>query len=252
MPDHSLFRLRILPWCIALAMSGSYSSVWAEDDIQFDSRFLELKGDTKIDLKRFSSQGYVEPGKYNLQVQLNKQPLAEEYDIYWYAGEDDASKSYACLTPELVAQFGLKEDVAKNLQWSHDAKCLKSGQLEGMEIKADLSQSALVISLPQAYLEYTWPDWDPPSRWDDGISGIVADYSITHKPGTKKMAVMIVTRSAATGRSGLTWGRGVCVLTGRLTINILAVMMMAMNSAAMKLKKNGSGVATMPGGRYRH
>ncbi|WP_275548838.1 FimD/PapC N-terminal domain-containing protein, partial [Escherichia coli] len=76
MPDHSLFRLRILPWCIALAMSGSYSSVWAEDDIQFDSRFLELKGDTKIDLKRFSSQGYVEPGKYNLQVQLNKQPLA--------------------------------------------------------------------------------------------------------------------------------------------------------------------------------
>ncbi len=67
MPDHSLFRLRILPWCIALAMSGSYSSVWAEDDIQFDSRFLELKGDTKIDLKRFSSQGYVEPGKYNLQ-----------------------------------------------------------------------------------------------------------------------------------------------------------------------------------------
>ncbi len=178
MPDHSLFRLRILPWCIALAMSGSYSSVWAEDDIQFDSRFLELKGDTKIDLKRFSSQGYVEPGKYNLQVQLNKQPLAEEYDIYWYAGEDDASKSYACLTPELVAQFGLKEDVAKNLQWSHDAKCLKSGQLEGVEIKADLSQSALVISLPQAYLEYTYPDWDPPSRWDDGISGIVADYSI--------------------------------------------------------------------------
>ena len=179
MPDHSLFRLRILPWCIALAMSGSYSSVWAEDDIQFDSRFLELKGDTKIDLKRFSSQGYVEPGKYNLQVQLNKQPLAEEYDIYWYAGEDDVSKSYACLTPELVAQFGLKEDVAKNLQWSHDGKCLKPGQLEGVEIKADLSQSALVISLPQAYLEYTWPDWDPPSRWDDGISGIIADYSIT-------------------------------------------------------------------------
>lgn len=62
MPDHSLFRLRILPWCIALAMSGSYSSVWAEDDIQFDSRFLELKGDTKIDLKRFSpARGMLSP-----------------------------------------------------------------------------------------------------------------------------------------------------------------------------------------------
>nr|WP_248783507.1 FimD/PapC N-terminal domain-containing protein [Escherichia coli] len=59
-------------------MSGSYSSVWAEDDIQFDSRFLELKGDTKIDLKRFSSQGYVEPGKYNLQVQLRKVRISGE------------------------------------------------------------------------------------------------------------------------------------------------------------------------------
>ncbi|EFE5324542.1 fimbria/pilus outer membrane usher protein [Escherichia coli] len=179
MPDHSLFRLRVLPCCVALAMSGSYVNAWAENEIQFDSRFLELKGDTKIDLKRFSSQGYVEPGKYNLQVQLNKQPLTEEYDIYWYASENDASKTYACLTPELVAQFGLKEDVAKNLQWIHDGKCLKPGQLEGIDIKADLSQSALVISLPQAYLEYTDINWDPPSRWDDGISGLIADYSIT-------------------------------------------------------------------------
>ncbi len=252
MPDHSLFRLRILPWCIALAMSGSYSSVWAEDDIQFDSRFLELKGDTKIDLKRFSSQGYVEPGKYNLQVQLNKQPLAEEYDIYWYAGEDDVSKSYACLTPELVAQFGLKEDVAKNLQWSHDGKCLKPGQLEGMEIKADLSQSALVISLPQAYLEYTGPTGIHLLVGMMASPGSLRTTASLRKHDTKKMAAMTVTRSAATGRSGLTRGHGVCALTGRPTINIRAVMMMTMNLAAMTHKKNGSGVAIMPGGRYRH
>ncbi|SPE59311.1 putative fimbrial outer membrane usher protein StfC [Escherichia coli] len=126
-------------------MSGSYSSVWAEADIQFDSRFLALKGDTKIDLKRFYSQGYVEPGKYNLQVQRNKQPLAEEYDIYWNAGEDDVSKSYACMTLALVVKSGLKEEVAKNLQWSHDGKWMKTGQLEGGEMKADLSKYAIVM-----------------------------------------------------------------------------------------------------------
>lgn len=166
--------------------------------------------------------------------------MAEEYDIYWYAGEDDASKSYACLTPELVAQFGLKEDVAKNLQWSHDAKCLKSGQLEGMEIKADLSQSALVISLPQAYLEYTYPDWDPPSRWDDGISGIVADYSINAQTRHEENGGddSNEDQRQRDGR-GLTWGHGVCALTGRPTINIRAVMMMTMNLAAMTHKKMG-------------
>ncbi|EKR5200192.1 TPA: fimbrial biogenesis outer membrane usher protein [Escherichia coli] len=178
MPDHSLFRLRVLPWYIALAISGSYASAWADDDIQFDSRFLELKGDTKIDLKRFSSQGYVEPGKYNLQVQVNKQPLPDDHDIFWYASEKEAGKTYACLTPALLAQFGLKEDIAKSLQWSRNGECLAPGQLEGIDIKADLSQSALLISLPQAYLEYSDIDWDPPSRWDDGIPGLIADYSI--------------------------------------------------------------------------
>lgn len=177
MPDHSHFRLRVLPWYIALAISGSYTNAWA-DDIQFDSRFLELKGDTKIDLKRFSNQGYVEPGKYNLQVQVNKQPLPDEYDIFWYASDNDANKTYACLTPDLIAQLGLKEDILKSLQWIRNGECLKLGQLEGIEIQADLSQSALLISLPQAYLEYSDVDWDPPSRWDDGIPGLIADYSI--------------------------------------------------------------------------
>ncbi|MCV5295922.1 PapC/FimD family outer membrane usher protein, partial [Escherichia coli] len=95
----------------------------------------ELKGDTKIDLKRFSSQGYVEPGKYSLQVEVNKQPLPGEYDIYWYAAENDANKTYACLSPDLVALLGFKEDIAKNLQWVHDGKCLKPGQFDGLEMR---------------------------------------------------------------------------------------------------------------------
>lgn len=165
--------------------------------------------------------------------------MAEEYDIYWYAGEDDVSKSYACLTPELVAQFGLKEDVAKNLQWSHDGKCLKPGQLEGMEIKADLSQSALVISLPQAYLEYTGPTGIHLLVGMMASPGSLRTTASLRKHDTKKMAAMTVTRSAATGRSGLTRGHGVCALTGRPTINIRAVMMMTMNLAAMTHKKMG-------------
>ncbi|HGU1544833.1 TPA: fimbrial biogenesis outer membrane usher protein, partial [Escherichia coli] len=148
------------------------------DTIQFDARFLELKGNTKIDLGRFSQKGYVEPGKYNLRVHVNNHPLPDEYDIYWYVAENDPNKSYACLPPELIAQFGFKDDFAKSLQWGHDGQCLKTDQIGGMEIKGDLSQSALLVSVPQAYLEYTDDDWDPPSRWDEGIPGLIADYSI--------------------------------------------------------------------------
>ncbi|HEP0138978.1 TPA: fimbria/pilus outer membrane usher protein, partial [Escherichia coli] len=66
----------------------------------------------------------------------------------------------------------------KSLQWTHNDECLKPGQLDGMEVENDLSQSALLLTVPQAYLEYTSSDWDPPSRWDDGISGLIADYSL--------------------------------------------------------------------------
>ncbi|HGU1856827.1 TPA: fimbrial biogenesis outer membrane usher protein, partial [Escherichia coli] len=157
---------------------GSPFNVLADDTIQFDARFLELKGNTKIDLGRFSQKGYVEPGKYNLRVHVNNHPLPDEYDIYWYVAENDPNKSYACLPPELIAQFGFKDDFAKSLQWGHDGQCLKTDQIGGMEIKGDLSQSALLVSVPQAYLEYTDDDWDPPSRWDEGIPGLIADYSI--------------------------------------------------------------------------
>ncbi len=231
-----------------MAISGCHINAWADEDIQFDSRFLELKGDTKIDLKRFSSQGYVEPGKYSLQVEVNKQPLPGEYDIYWYATENDANKTYACLSPDLAAQLGFKEDIANNLQWVLDGKCLKPGQLDGLEMRADLSQSALLITLPQAYLEYSDVDWDPPSRWDDGISGLIADYSINAQTDMKKIAVMTATISAATVRLALTSGRGACEPTGRTIISIPAVMIKRRKTAP---KETGTGAVTMPGARYQ-
>ncbi len=62
MPNHSNFRLRGIACYIALAISGGSVNAWADDSIQFDPRFLELKGDTKIDLGKFSKKGYVDAG----------------------------------------------------------------------------------------------------------------------------------------------------------------------------------------------
>lgn len=82
-----------------------------------------------------------------------------------------------------------------------------------------------------------------------GLSWIIVSLC---KYDMKKMAVMILTRSAVMGWSGLIWGCGVCVSIGRSIINIFVVMMMTMNLAAMIYKKNGSGVVIMFGGCYRY
>ena len=100
-------------------------------------------------------------------------------------------------------------DPAKSLQWTHNDECLKPGQLDGMEVENDLSQSALLLTVPQAYLEYTSSDWDPPSRWDDGIPGLIADYSLNAQ--TRLVGLIGTSRpwtpSGSTSCSGSTrWG----------------------------------------------
>lgn len=55
-------------------------------------------------------------------------------------------------------------------------------------MRGDLSTSSLYVSIPQAYMEYTAPNWDPPSRWDEGIAAILLDYNIngnTYRPHNK-------------------------------------------------------------------
>jgi outer membrane usher protein PapC len=75
--------------------------------------------------------------------------------------DDDLKGSAACLTPELLDQFGLKEEKLAQLTWWKTAKCLDLSSLPGLEVSGDLSTSTLHVSLPQAYLQYTHQNWDP-------------------------------------------------------------------------------------------
>ncbi|MGH8465796.1 MAG: fimbria/pilus outer membrane usher protein, partial [Pseudomonas sp.] len=73
------------------------------------------------------------------------------------------------------------------------------GSVPGMQIKANLGQAAIYVTLPQADLEYTAPNWDPPSRWDDGIAGAVLDYNLN---------AQTTRRSGGGGRSTYFSGNG--------------------------------------------
>ncbi len=55
-----------------------------------------------------------------------------------------------------------------------------------MEVSGDLATSTLNISLPQAYLEYSAINWDPPSRWDEGVPGLLVDYNMTAQSSYQK------------------------------------------------------------------
>ncbi|EMH4079066.1 outer membrane usher protein [Serratia ureilytica] len=174
-PAGKPFRLHILSACVALGCL--MGKVGAAEDIQFNTDVLDVNDRKNIDLSQFSRSGYIMPGQYSMVVHVNKNDLQEQ-PIAFYAPDNDTNGSRACLTPELVAQLGLKEAKLKTLTWWRDGTCLDEASLPGMEMRSELATSSLYLSIPQAYLDYVSEDWDPPSRWDEGIPGVLLDYNL--------------------------------------------------------------------------
>lgn len=167
------FHLRMVGLCVALA----FNSLGQAADIEFNTDILDVNDRANIDLSQFSKSGYLMPGEYRFTVHVNKLSLPEQ-SIFYYVSPTDETGSEVCLTPELVEQFGLKSDTFNTLTWWHDGTCLSLTSLPGTEVKADLAGGTLYINMPQAYLEYTAENWDPPARWEDGIPGAMFDYNL--------------------------------------------------------------------------
>lgn len=143
----------------------------------FNTDVLDLDDKKNIDLNKFSEENYIMPGEYNLRLKIN----GESYDdigVRYLVVADDVNSSRPCLTPDVVSKLGLTNEYNKKITWWHDGQCLNPESLPGMSIQGDLSTSSLNVSIPQAYIEYTSPNWDPPSRWDNGIPALFTDYNI--------------------------------------------------------------------------
>ena len=182
---YGLFNLRDCAVATAMLRTGLLSGlmsiagqVWAGDDIQFNTDVLDLNDRTNIDLSQFSRSGFILPGTYLMRVQINTHSLPEQR-IAFYPPDDDPKGSQACVSADLVEQLGLKKDQLSQLAWWKDGECLDNSSLPGLEVSGDLSTSTLHISIPHAYLEYSAQNWDPPSRWDEGVPGLLLDYSLT-------------------------------------------------------------------------
>lgn len=178
MRKYSSFRLSILATIVGLTLFSDIENSFAEQEIQFNTQFLDIKDGAKVDLGRFSRKGYVMPGRYTLKVLVNQTIVSQESVVTYSALNGNPDESHPCLTPELVAIFGLKPELVEKLRWLQSGTCLAPGQLEGMEVQTDLGKSQLTVIIPQAWLEYADADWDPPSRWDEGIPGLLFDYSV--------------------------------------------------------------------------
>lgn len=174
---HSSFRLRGLWICIALSLGDPVYLAHAADDIQFNTDVLDIKDRENFDLSYFSRGGYIMPGNYTLEVFLNRQKISEQ-QIAFVPSDIDPKSTEPCLLPDLIDMLGLKDEVLKKITWHKDSQCMDLQSVSGFTAQGDIGASALQLSIPQAFLEYSSADWDPPSRWDNGIAGMLLDYSM--------------------------------------------------------------------------
>ncbi len=151
----------------------------ARADIEFNSDLLDLDDKENIDLNKFSKSGYIMPGSYPLRLMVNNRSINEKLNINYYSQPDDPDSSLPCITSRIVELAGLKEEYERKISWNNESgeQCANPDSLPGTTAEGDLSNSRFELTIPTDYLEYTSDNWEPVSRWDDGISGILFDYS---------------------------------------------------------------------------
>ncbi|MEZ2578435.1 fimbria/pilus outer membrane usher protein, partial [Buttiauxella ferragutiae] len=155
--------------------------------VDFNTDVLDTEDRGNINLDRFSQAGYIMPGQYQLQITVNGNALSPSASLVTFAEpvhqekpkNQEKSIPQACLSREIVSLIGLTDASLEKVLWPSrgETECADFSQLPGVEIRPDLSASTLNINIPQAWLEYTDATWLPPSRWDDGIPGVLFDYN---------------------------------------------------------------------------
>ncbi|HEJ0180335.1 TPA: fimbrial biogenesis outer membrane usher protein [Citrobacter koseri] len=143
------------------------SPVWGETET-FDTHFMfgGLKGEK---VSRYQIDGDKPmPGLYDMDVYLNNQ-WRGRYELNIQNDPDDT-----CLSIAQLHQIGIKSD---GLQVDKKVDCVSlRDAVQGGDISYDISQFALNLTVPHAYVNEYEPGYMLPETWDLGINALYMSY----------------------------------------------------------------------------
>lgn len=162
-----IIAVQVIMFCYAPA-------AFADDSVEFNVDVLDAADRNHVDLSRFATDNYVTPGEYLLDISINSKSVGQEK--IKYVASADGKSSTACITEDLLTKIALKDDVRAKVLPVYE-NCYSIDSIPGA--KAVNSAGVLNITVPQAWMKYSDPNWTPPERWDSGIAGVIFDYSVT-------------------------------------------------------------------------
>lgn len=167
--------------CIILTFIFSGKIANAVETTEFNTDILDIEDKRKFDVAAFSQAGYIMPGIYPMSIVLNKNKITDT-SIEYFNPPQNIKTSIPCLTTKVIELFAIKDSYKSKIGWYAENKnhniCAIIQAEDGWQIKPNMADGTLSISIPQAWLEYISANWDPPARWNDGITGALFDYNM--------------------------------------------------------------------------
>ncbi len=119
----------------------------AETEFNIDA--LDLDERTKIDLSQFADEGYILPGDYYLEIEVNKNKLPLQKIPFYETDTGKGKGGVACLPQEVIPKLALTDEAIAKIDTWHDGQCANLLALDGVVIANDIGNGLLRIAVPR-------------------------------------------------------------------------------------------------------
>ncbi|MGU3523331.1 fimbria/pilus outer membrane usher protein [Enterobacteriaceae bacterium C23F] len=173
----TLFRPARLALFVAMAMGGTSGLAQARD--YFNPELVELgnPGAGQADLSSFEA-GSQAPGKYHVDVMLDEQQV-DTLDVQFdtVKGADGEESLQPCLSVEQLKGWGVKTELFPDLKT--DGECARLAAIPQASAEFQFSSQRLALTIPQAAIAMQARGYVPPEQWDNGITALMLNYSLS-------------------------------------------------------------------------
>lgn len=154
--------------------------------VEFNADFLQ-KGNGPVELQYFERGSSVLPGSYNVDVYLNQRMIRRQDVNFSATSETGEVKPVILLgllrdlgvdVPRLMRENIIPANLENNMPLD------VAGLIPGASVEFDVNNLALLVSIPQAYVQRHSRGYVDPSLWDDGVTALFSNYQANFSRNT--------------------------------------------------------------------
>lgn len=176
--NHNKWRLNRIAGALAVALIP-----WCDDALArdiFNPALLEMDGpQTGIrDLSAYEQAGGQQPGTYRVDIYLNNVFMETRDVVFQQSQLKGSAELQPCLKVEELVEWGVRVKQFPELG-RKSADCADLAVIPQAKADFRFSQQRLLLSFPQAAVASAARGWVDPKQWDDGITALLLNYSLS-------------------------------------------------------------------------